>query len=75
VSVARLQICVSVFHSCKYKRLEGVLCKVHQLTSLNLLSIREVLNLVVGGKTTMMEILDLIYSRIVEVCKVYKEDL
>lgn len=39
-----------------------------------MLSVREVHNLIVGGEATMMEILDLICSRIVEVGKTYQDD-
>jgi hypothetical protein len=38
-----------------------------------LFPVREVFDVVVGGEATMMEILDLIYSRIVEVGKAYEK--
>ena len=49
-----------------------ILRKAQQLTGLHLLSVREVLNIAATGKGTMVEILNLIYSRIVEVSKIYQ---
>jgi hypothetical protein len=66
---------VSLFHSYKNEKAESVLCKAHQLTGLNLFPVCEVHNVVVRGEATMVEVLDLIYSRIVEVSKFYQEVL
>lgn len=49
-----------------------ILRKARQLTGLHLLSVRVVLNIAAAGEGTMVEILSLIYSRIVVVSKIYQ---
>ena len=75
VLVARLQRNADEYRLISIMQERDILGKAHQLTGLHLLSVREVLDFVVTGEATMVEILNLIYSRIVVMSKIYQAGL